>query len=170
MAALASILPKEHLGELLRSNELPLEGGLLLAASQRSSAFGEELRSLRLDIAKADPVDLRLGTILVGVGRAPENLFSSRHPNSTMIGELNAHPDELVAQYSVWATVEHPKLTLAHLRLPIADVEAHPQNVRGWVYRLMPLRLIRLVTIKTCSELPQAMTLLPRRGRDWPPG
>jgi nucleoside phosphorylase len=137
IAALAAILEPEKLTTMMLRNDLPLEGGLLLAAAQRTDLFDNQLRSNRVNIDLATPVDLRMAELLVGLGRAPENLFSARHPNSTIIGELNTHDDALVAQYSVWATVENPLLSFAHLRLALKNIESQPKNVRGWVYRLI---------------------------------
>jgi nucleoside phosphorylase len=137
VAALASITSREQLDRLLSEAELPLEVGLLLAVAQQSDMFTDELRLARINIEKSAPADLRMATILVGLGKAPSHLFSAAHGNDVMIGELNRHDDALVAQYSVWATVEHPLLNLKHLKLALRDIEAQPSNVRGWVYRLL---------------------------------
>jgi nucleoside phosphorylase len=84
----------------------------------------------------ADPPELRLAGILVGLDKAPENLFSLNAFNREAIGELNLHPDSIVAQYSIWATYENPNLGLKNLRLPLHDVEAKAPNVRKYVYQL----------------------------------
>jgi nucleoside phosphorylase len=137
ISALAALVPPERLTQMLMKHDMPLEGGLLLAAAQQTPLFDAHLRGLKLDVDKAVASDLRMGSLLVGLRRAPDHLFSPRHPNSTIIGELNTHDDALVAQYSVWAIVESPELSLRDLKLHIEDVESLPENVRGWIYRLI---------------------------------
>ena len=136
ISALCALLSEEEARSELVKIDLPLEGGVLLAAVQHSGHFQSELRVTRLNIDYAAPAELRLAGILVGLNKAPENLFSLSFRNSEIIGELNTHPDSIVAQYSVWATYEHPALGLKNLRLPLHDVESRPANVRKYVYQL----------------------------------
>lgn len=136
ISALCALLPEEKARAELAKIDLPIEGGVLLAAVQHSGHFQGELRTTRLNIDTALAADLRLANILVGLNKAPGNLFSLSHANSEVIGELNFHPDVIVAQYSVWATYEHPSLGLKNLRLPLHDVETRPANVRKYVYQL----------------------------------
>jgi nucleoside phosphorylase len=89
-----------------------------------------------VNIDYANPPELRLAGILVGLDKAPEHLFSLNSPNHEVIGELNSHPDPIVAQYSIWATYENPTLSLKDLRLPLHDVEAKAPNIRKYVYQL----------------------------------
>jgi hypothetical protein len=136
ISALCALLSEGEARAELAKADLPIEGSILLAAVQHSGHFQNELRVTRVNIDYAGAPELRLAGILVGLNKAPENLFSLTLPNYEIIGELNRHPDHVVAQYSVWATYEHPKLSLKNLRLPLHDVESQPPNVRKYVYQL----------------------------------
>lgn len=137
VSALCALVSEDEARAQLAKADLPIEGAILLAAVQHSGHFQNELRVARVNIDYADPSQLRLAGVLVGLDKAPENLFSISHPNRDVIGELNYHPDPIVAQYSVWATYEHPKFSLKNLRLPLHDVPSKPANIRKYVYRLV---------------------------------
>ena len=136
VSALCALLPAAEAKKELEQADLPLAGATLMAAVQHSGHFQNELRIARVQIDYADPPELRLAGILVGLDKAPEHLFSLNIPNREVIGELNLHPDAIVAQYSIWATYENPTLSLKDLRLPLHDVEAKPANIRKYVYQL----------------------------------
>jgi nucleoside phosphorylase len=136
ISALCALLSEERARAELEKMDLPIRGATLLAAVQQSGHFRSELRITRISIDKAENSELRFAGILVGLDKAPENLFSLSLPNSEVIGELNRYPDAVVAQYSVWATYENPKLSIKNLRLPIQDVEGRPPNVRKYIYQL----------------------------------
>ncbi|MDE1918346.1 MAG: hypothetical protein KGJ57_09240 [Sphingomonadales bacterium] len=137
ISALSVLMSPEDFNRALKSRDLPLEGSTLFAAAQQNPKFIPLLKRGGINIDKAAPIDLRMATILVGLNKAPYRIFSPRHTNAAMIGQLNNHDDRIVAQYSVWATVESPVLGLTHLKLPLRDTEAQPENVRGWIYRLI---------------------------------
>lgn len=137
VSALSRLMIPDDFAKALRANDLPLEGSILFAAAQHNQAFMPQLRNARLDIDSAEPIDLRMATILVGLDRAPTRLLSPRHNNATMIGQLNSHDDPMVAQYSVWAIVGNRYLDLRNLKTSLYDIEAQPPNVRGWIYRLI---------------------------------
>jgi hypothetical protein len=137
VAALAATHDHDRLRELLEEKGLPLQGATLLAAAQKLPALGANLVANRVDIDSAPIPDLRLASVLVGIEKAPENMFDADYPNSEVIGQLNSHPDDVVAQYSIWATMENQRLGLAHLRIPLADVMAQRPNVRAYIYRLV---------------------------------
>jgi nucleoside phosphorylase len=136
VSALCALLPADRARAELERADLPLSGAILMAAVQHSGHFQSELRMARVQIDTAESPELRLAGVLLGLDKAPEHLFSPTLPNHEIIGELNSHPDPIVAQYSVWAIYEHPKLSLQNLRLPLHDVEAKPANVRKYVYQL----------------------------------
>jgi nucleoside phosphorylase len=136
VSALCALLPADQARAELEKADLPIEGAVLMAAVQHSGHFQSELRLARVRIDYADAPELRLAGILVGLDRAPENLFSLSLPNSEVIGELNKHPDPIVAQYSIWATYENPRLSLKNLRLPLHELESKPANIRKYAYRL----------------------------------
>lgn len=135
ISALSSILTAKEAKRALAKAGLPLEGAIVLAASQHSRSFEKELRRTRVNIDKADVAELRLSGILVGLGKAPENLFTLKFPNSKVIGELNHHPDEIVAQYSVWAALENPALGPKALGVNLKEIEFRPEKVRKYVYQ-----------------------------------
>jgi len=137
ISALCALLPEDEARSELAKADLPIEGSILLAAVQHSGHFQEELRATRVNIDTAGSTELRRAGILIGLDRAPENLFSPSLHNEKIIGELNSHPDPIVAQYSIWATYENPKLGLKNLRLPLHDVASKPTNVRKYVYQLI---------------------------------
>ncbi|MFD0465086.1 hypothetical protein ACFQY9_27840 [Microvirga aerilata] len=137
VSALAAVLDADEARTFFHIHDMPLEGGILFAAAQQNDNFKQELRQSRVDIDYASAADLRLVGLLIGLGKAPENLFSLNHKNAAVIGALNGHDDRLVAQYSVWATYENPKLGLRHLRIPLKDIEAQRPNVRKYIYRLI---------------------------------
>ncbi|WP_456744541.1 5'-methylthioadenosine/S-adenosylhomocysteine nucleosidase [Bradyrhizobium sp. USDA 4354] len=136
VSALCALLSPEEAKKQLELADLPMAGAILMAAAQHSGHFQSRLRIARVRVDYAEPTELRLAGILVGLDRAPEHLFSLSAGNDEVIGELNSHPDPIVAQYSVWATCENPNLGIKNLRLPLHDVEERPPNVRKYVYQL----------------------------------
>jgi nucleoside phosphorylase len=137
ISALTAIVRDEQAKLYLKKADLPLDQVTLLAASQQSGAFASELRKTRVKIDIASDPELRLASVLIGIDRAPENLFSLKHDNRKIIGQLNTHPDRIVAQYSVWAIHENPRMSLQDLRVDLADVEWLPANVRKYIYQLV---------------------------------
>jgi hypothetical protein len=137
VSALCALLPADEARAQLQKVDLPIEGAVLLAAVQHSAHFQDELRVTRVNIDKASSAELRMAGILVGLNRAPKNLFSLSIPNENIIGELNHYRDAFVAQYSIWATYENPNLGLKNLRLRLHGVESKPANVRKHVYQLV---------------------------------
>jgi nucleoside phosphorylase len=137
ISALCALLPEDEARSELVKADLPIEGSVLLAAVQHSGHFQKELRVTRVNIETAGTMELRRAGILIGLDRAPENLFSLSLHNDRIIGELNSHPDHIVAQYSIWATYESPKLGLKNLRLRLHDIASRPTNVRKYVYQLI---------------------------------
>ena len=137
LTALAHLLPKEKLLRLLGTAQVELDPGVVMALGQQTDDFADELAALRLDVNRASDAQLRAATLLIGLRRAPDTLFSGRFPVSDVIGDLNTHPDPMVAQYSFWATVEHPLLSLLNVRVAPADFWRLPPNVQAWAYRTL---------------------------------
>lgn len=137
IAALAAIAGPDRLREQLANRDLALEGAVLLAAAQKLPELRTELSRLRINIDKAPIIDLRLAGVLIGLDKAPEGLFSIDHPNADVLGSLNVHPDDMVAQYSIWALTENRRLGLANLKIGLADAEAQRPNIRAYIYRLV---------------------------------
>lgn len=108
-----------------------------LAALQYVDAEKLNLSSFPVDIETATPAVLRQALIVVGIGRANENMFNPRHANATIIKALGAHHDPLVAQYSVWAITENDTLSISDLGISLKNIEYQPSNVRAWMYQLI---------------------------------
>lgn len=140
LTALARILPREGLAPLLNKADVALGPRTLLALAQQSSEYKSEIHALHINIDTAASSELRSATLLVGLVRAPDTLFSPRHPISDVIGDLNKHPDAIVAQYSFWAKVEHPNLGLADCKVSPRDFLYLPPNAQGWACRLLTKR------------------------------
>lgn len=137
LTALAHLLPKDELLVILKEAEVHLDASALMALSQQTDCFSSELDAVRLSIERATYGELRSATLLIGLKKAPSALFSGRFPVSEIIGELNTHPDPIVSQYSFWATVEHPELSLDNVRVLPSNFSQLPPNVQGWAYRTL---------------------------------
>lgn len=139
LTALAKLVPKAQLEIILKEANVALDATALMALGQQTDVFRDELAALRLGIEKASDAELREATLLIGLKRAPDTLFSNRFPVSDVIGDLNSHADRTIAQYSYWATVEHPDLCLDNVRIGPADFHKLAPNVQGWAYRTLTL-------------------------------
>jgi hypothetical protein len=137
LSALAQILTRDELLKVLSDSGVALSPAVVMALAQHRGHFEKELNEIRLDPDKAEPGELRSATLLIGLQRAPETLFSDKHPVSAVIGDLNAYPDKIVAQYSFWATVEHPDLSLDSVRIPPGLFSQLAPNVQAWAYRVL---------------------------------
>jgi len=137
VAALVHLAPTDDVPALLKGVEIPFEGAALLAAAQQTNAFLDALSKQPVKPDKADGSLLRLATVLVGLGKAPENLFEPKYKNAEIVGILNTHHDALVAQYSIWAICENPNLGIEHLKINLQDISKFPPNIRGWTYQLI---------------------------------
>ena len=110
-----------------------------LAALQLVDPSKLDLTEVRVDIENSPPDLLKLGLIVVGLDRAPPNIFHPRYPNAEIVGRLGVHHDPIVSQYSIWAITENPSLGLADLGIDIKDVESQPANVRAWIFQLIAM-------------------------------
>jgi hypothetical protein len=137
LTALARLVPKEELLVILREAGVEVDPGVLMALGQQTNEFKAELAGVRLEVGRATDGELRAATLLIGLKQAPDTLFSGRFPVSDVIGDLNTHHDPIVAQYSFWATVEHPDLGLDNVRVPASDFPKLPPNVQSWAYRTL---------------------------------
>lgn len=137
IAALVALTQPDDLVNLLGGIGVPLEGPALLAAAQQTDAYKAKLAANRIRIDVASDAELRLAVVLVGLNKAPEHLFDLSHENRAVIGSINRHHDPGVAQYSVWAICENAGFGLAELGVPLADIEDLPDNVRGYILRLI---------------------------------
>jgi hypothetical protein len=137
VTALAHMLPKDQVAAVLAHWGVTMDPETVLALAQQSTEYEAELADVHLDIDIATTEQLRAGTLLVGLQRAPEGLFSRHHPVTEVIGALNEHSDPIVAQYSFWAAVEHPRLGVDQMRVQPKDFLTLPANVQGWAFRVL---------------------------------
>jgi hypothetical protein len=86
-----------------------------LAALQHVDANKLDLSALPLDVETASPDLLKLGLVVVGLDRAPLNMFHPKHDNAQIVKALGGHHDRIVSQYSIWAITENRTLRLADL-------------------------------------------------------
>ncbi len=112
---------------------------VVLSALQQRPLQEIDLSNTRINIERANPEILKLGLILVGVGKAPEHIFHPRHANGEIVRVLGGHHDEIVSQYSIWAITENSTLGLSNLGIPIENIESQKQNVRAWMHRLIAM-------------------------------
>jgi len=111
----------------------------VLAALQHVHYTELDLRSLPVDVEIASSDILKLSLIVVGLSRAPSNLFHPRHSNAEIVKALGNHDDSIVAQYTVWAVAENDDLSISDLGIPINSIESLPSNVRAWMYRAVAM-------------------------------
>ena len=114
------------------------EQTVCLAALQHVPAAKLARSCLPLRVENADPELIKLGLIVVGLDRAPPNLFEPNYDNAAMVRVVGKHHDPIVSQYAVWAVAENANLGLADLDPDLLkEVEQLPPNVRAWVFQLL---------------------------------
>lgn len=109
---------------------------ITLSALQTTDPRNLELSNLKVDIETAEPIPLKLALVLVGLDRAPSNIFDPRHSNAEIVKILGTHHEPIISQYSVWAAAENPHLGAADIGIELKDLEGQEPNVRSYVYRL----------------------------------
>jgi hypothetical protein len=137
LTALANILPKNELQAVLATWGVAMSPATVFALAQQSDDFGEEMSNIHLRIDSATASELKSATLLIGLQKAPDTLFSDRFPVCDVIGDLNLHEDRYVSQYSFWAAVEHPDLGFSNMRVRPREIADLPPNVQGWAYRVL---------------------------------
>lgn len=137
LAALSALADADQVRDILLKNDIPFEGMVLLAAAQQTSKFNEELVKAKVDLDNASISELRLATLLMGLKKAPENMFSERYRNADVIGELAKYDDELVGQYAVWAVFENDEMSLSNLKILPKDFDDYHKGIRKYAYRVM---------------------------------
>ncbi len=108
-----------------------------LAALQHADHGKLDLKHLPINVERAGPDCLKLGLVVVGLDRAPKNMFHPRHNNRQIVKVLGGHHDAIVSQYTVWAITENDKLGLRDLGIALKDIEVQPANVRGWIFQVI---------------------------------
>lgn len=139
-AAIAAIYKmSRNASDILKSLKFSDEKLVALAGLQHVDATKLNLSRLTVDIEKSTADHLKLALIVVGLNRAPFNLFHPRHNNAQIVKQLGKHSDNIVSQYSVWAIVENNSLSLSDLGMDIKLIEQQPPNVRSWLFQLIAM-------------------------------
>lgn len=107
----------------------------ILYGNDAIQRIGTNIPNIDIDIA--DPLTLKWCALLAGYGRAPPNLLHPHYENGELLGVLNSHSAEEVAEYSVWALWMSPEFTVQDLLIPQHELMARPENVRRWTNRLL---------------------------------
>lgn len=108
-----------------------------LASLLYSSSTSGETKIPEINVDNADGLVLKWCALLTGYDRAPQHLFHSEHQNREMLGNLNRHHSDEVAEYSVWALWKSPEFSFDDLAIPLHDLGNLPENVRRWAFRLI---------------------------------
>jgi hypothetical protein len=137
MAALVSLTNEAETEGYLKQIGVDLDGAVLLAAAQQAPGYKGQLADRRVSIDSASPSELRLASVLVGLDKAPEHLFTINFPNSEVIGALSTHDDRQVAQYAAWSVSENSNLHLGHLGISPNEICEKGEDVRKYGYRLL---------------------------------
>lgn len=144
------------------------EDVIVLAALQQVDISKIELDTPCIDIEKAAPEILKLALIVVGMDKAPQNLFHPNHSNADIVKVLGKHDDAIVSQYSVWAITENDTLGMRDLGIEVKDIEFQAANIRSWVYQLVAIEakgktpdieLIRLGSMDKEAEVRRGLTV-----------
>lgn len=107
-----------------------------LSALQTVDPKELELGDLKINIETADAMPLKQALLLVGLDRAPPNIFDPKYSNTEIVRVLGQHHEPIVSQYSVWAAAESPNLGVKDIGIDVTKVDEQPPNVRSYVYRL----------------------------------
>lgn len=109
-----------------------------LAISAMQTLPPDKLRNsmVTIDVERASATTLKLALILVGLNKAPPNLFDPNYDNRALVRELGKHEEPLVSQYSIWATAENPNLSTADLGIDPFGVDQYLTNIRSYIFRL----------------------------------
>lgn len=140
-AAVAAIhkLSNGEAASIIKGFDLLSPQTISLAALQHVDASEVDMSALPLRVDSATVDDLKLGLILVGIDRAPPNLFHPRHDNGQLVKALGTHDDRVVSQYTVWAITENRRLGLADLGVDLRSIESQESNVKAWMFQLVAM-------------------------------
>lgn len=115
-----------------------------LAALQHVAAHRLDLSSLPINVENADSELIKLALVVVGLDKAPSNMFHPNHSNSEIVQAVGRHHDPIVSQYSIWAITENPSLSVDDLGIEIQNIGSLPSNVRGWVFQLLAMDITNI--------------------------
>jgi len=109
---------------------------ITLAALQTTTLKKLNVGRFSVDIDKADEISLKLALLLVGLDRAPPNLFDQKFSNGAIVKVLGGHDEPIISQYSVWAAAENPSMGVENVGVDFRSIDSLPSNVRAYLYRL----------------------------------
>lgn len=135
IAAAFKLNPTQAHKELVRM-DLVSPQFLAISALQTTDPAKVYCERSRINIEEAESTTLKLGLILVGLNRAPPNLFHPRHRNADLVRALGTHQESLVSQYTLWAAAENPELSASDVGIEPLSVESREANIRSYMYRL----------------------------------
>lgn len=138
MAALIGVAGDRDIDQVFRESGLDNSLPLLLAGQLYANPkwTRDNYRPLLVP-ENSDRITMKWAVLLVAYGKAPPNLFSPRHDNRLLLGELNTHDIDEVAEHSTWALFEHPDYGPADYKVDLHNVPRLPPNVKKWAFRLL---------------------------------
>lgn len=136
VAALYRFNP-ENAGNLVSGSNAISPNMVTLAALQSTDMKQIAMTDISINIEKAESMELQQSLLLVGLDKAPPNLFDPNHSNAMLVYELGKHDHSMVKQYSVWAAAENAGLCSDDVGINLRELDGEPANVRSYAYRLI---------------------------------
>jgi HEAT repeat protein len=107
-----------------------------LSALQSGSIKHIDVAGIAIDIERESILIQKLALVVVGLDKAPPNLFHPRFSNREIVKVLGRSGEPMVSQYAVWATAENDNLTADDLGISPSRIDDHPFNVQSYIFRL----------------------------------
>lgn len=138
MAALIGIAGDRDLARVFRDTGLETSLPLLLAGQLYANPkwVTENYKPLHVP-ENSDRITMKWAVLLVAYKKAPPNLFSPRHDNRVLLGELNKHHVDEIAEHSTWALFEHPEYGPSDYTIDLHNIPQLPPSVKKWAFRLL---------------------------------
>jgi len=138
MAALIGIAGDRELTQVFKDTGLETSLPLLLAGQLYASPkwTTDNYRPLLVP-ENSDRITMKWAVLLVAYRKAPPNLFSPRHDNRILLGELNKHDVDEIAEHSTWALFEHPDYGPSDYTVDLHQIPKLPADVKKWAFRLL---------------------------------
>jgi len=137
IAAFFATANQEQIEQAFADRLISRDGLSLLAYNFTGQPPRDEFSGLLIDIDKADALELKWGCLCFATGRTKGDIFNPRFNQIEQLGALNGHDDEDVAQYSVYAMVRLPGVSVGELTIPLHQIGSKPAGLRKWSYRLL---------------------------------
>ncbi len=154
VAAFFAVCPDDlAVCDFLSRHKIPIEGALLVSASQNSSEMARRLTEKKINIDLAEPLELQNAALLLGMNKNAPGIFHPTIPDKQIIGKLNLHPDPIVSQYSIWAIAENDNFAMEDLGVNIKDIESRLPKQRKW----MLMTIVKNPSVaESCREIIEA--------------